>query len=110
MIKHINVFGKGRVYEFCKNSLETHFLISLLTLRSTDVMVLFLETLCGTLYFSAYAHYPLADNGNKSIIEIKLQSKHLLHSSKKKLLREYKKKKSQVNKSRILIAITIQIT
>lgn len=56
MIKHINVFRKGRVYEFCKNSLETHFLISLLTLHSADVMVLFLETLCGTLYFSVYAH------------------------------------------------------
>lgn len=61
MIKHINVFGKGQAYEFCKNSLETHFLISLLTLHSTEI--LFLETLCGTLYFSAYAHYPLADNG-----------------------------------------------
>lgn len=31
---------------------------------------------------------------NKSIMEIKLQSKHFLHSSKKKLLREYKNKKS----------------
>lgn len=63
MIKHINVFGKGRIYKFCKNSLETHLLISLLTLHSTDVMVLFLETLCGTLYFLTYAQYPLADNG-----------------------------------------------
>lgn len=52
MIKHINVFGKGRVYEFCKNSLETHFLISLLTLHSTDVMVWFLETVWNTLFLS----------------------------------------------------------